>query len=162
MAKSIELWRTGWIINHNGNKGMVSELWIGETMFWALEADMILGKDGKSHAIMRLDTGKYKVKMEFSPTFKQYCPHDTSGARKQFRVFGHNKTVNGNVAPLLIHYANYPEELEGCIAPGMTLNSNFDGVDDSCKAMDRIFTLLGGFNPGQEFDLLVSKNDDPD
>ena len=164
MANSIELWRTGWVISHNGNSGEVSELWVGDLktpdsrlMFWALEALMINGK-----RMMRLDLGQYKVKMEYSPGFKQYCPNDTSGQRRQFRVYGHNKKAGGGVAPILIHYANYPEELEGCIAPGMKLKSNFDGVDDSCKAMDKIFTAFGGFREGTEVDLLISKNDDPD
>jgi len=48
MSNSIELWRTGWVISHNGNSGEVSELWVGDAqtpdkrlMFWALEALMI-------------------------------------------------------------------------------------------------------------------------
>lgn len=48
---------------------------------------------------------------------------------------------------LLIHPANWPRQLTGCIAPG--LRRGPDAVWHSRRAMDAIFAVLGGFKRGR-------------
>ena len=137
MAKKlprIELWRSGWIVSHDGSHGEISELWIGDEMLWAVER-----RDG----YVRLPEGTFTLKMEFSPTY----------GRKQFRVLGHK--VKGGTAPILVHSGNYPEDVEGCIAPG--LQATLNGVANSEKAMTKLFSLWGGFEAGKEGDFLVAR-----
>lgn len=45
----------------------------------------------------------------------------------------------------LIHDAMNDDyrQLEGCIAPGLTADT--DGINDSAKAMEEVFTALGGY-----------------
>ena len=67
---------------------------------------------------------------------------------------GHGvKTQSGDWAAILIHSANKPSDLLGCVAPGMIRTSG--GVAQSRKAMERIFVLLGGFSAGSSFLLNV-------
>ena len=130
----IEVWRSGWIVEHAGAKGEISELWIGDTMLWAVE---------RLDGYVRLDEGNYTVKMEVSPTY----------GRKQFRVYGHHKF--GGKAPILIHSGNHPEDVEGCIAPGTV--ATYEGVDHSVAAMNKLFALYDGFEVGKQGDLLVTR-----
>lgn len=98
-----------------------------------------------------LPDGTYEIKMELSPT-KEY----NGSARKQFRIYGHGVTNSaGNVAALLIHLGNYPDQIQGCVAPGKSLLSN--GVNNSAAAMEEIFTHCGGFAIGKKADLVVAK-----
>lgn len=48
---------------------------------------------------------------------------------------------------IYIHPANYPDQLDGCIAPGESLIPG--GVGRSAAAMESLFLALGGWNPGQ-------------
>ncbi len=94
---------------------------------------------------MKLADGKYTVKMELSPNHP---------GRKQFRVYGHDKhTDTGDLGAILIHAANYPDQLAGCIGPGLSLKEG--GVEDSRDAMEKIFTVFGGFKVGTTGDLIV-------
>jgi len=121
------------MVSHDGANGENSELWIGDTMLWAVE---------RRDKFVRLDEGTYTLKMEFSPTY----------GRKQFRVYGHKK--QGGAAAILIHAANYPDEVTGCIAPGMT--ATLEGVDQSELAMNKLFSLWGGFAVGKQGPFLVT------
>lgn len=47
---------------------------------------------------------------------------------------------------ILIHPANYPDEIQGCIAPGLHLHSRTWGVSDSRVAMNIIRELIGKEN----------------
>ena len=49
---------------------------------------------------------------------------------------------------LLIHVGNWPYQLQGCVAPGLRQTNT--GVGRSALAMEAIFTLLGGFQPGKK------------
>lgn len=55
---------------------------------------------------------------------------------------------------ILIHPANYPGQLEGCIAPGLLETER--GVGQSVAALSQVFDALGGFQVGREFELLVA------
>lgn len=54
---------------------------------------------------------------------------------------------------LLIHVANYPGELVGCIAPGLTEIAR--GVGHSAAAFEQLCKGLGGFELGKTFELVV-------
>jgi hypothetical protein len=142
---SIELWRSGWEIEHEGITGEISEVWVGDKLLcWAVERN--------TKGWSRLKLGTYTVKMENSPNAKVKVGKDTYAPRKQFRVYGHD--VHGGTAPILIHAANYPGQLEGCIGPGMVATE--DGVDQSEVAMQKLFEVFGGFKVGTEGGLMVT------
>lgn len=134
---TINLKRTGRIVSHLSATGQISQMTVDDVMFWAVER-----RDG----YITLDDGTYTVKMEMSPTYK---------GRRQFRVLGHQKrNRSGEIAPILIHSGNYPDDVQGCIAPGYLLTQQ--GVDQSRLAMEKIFSLFGGFQEGRTGDLVVS------
>jgi len=136
---TINLNRTGTMVKHAGATGEISRMIVEGILFWAVER-----RDG----FITLDEGSYTVKMETSPTDK---------GRRQFRVLGHNKVNRqGDIAPILIHVGNYPGDVQGCIAPGFTLLK--DGVDQSRLAMEKIFSLFGGFETGRTGDLVVASD----
>lgn len=94
-----------------------------------------------------------------SGTFECFMENNSSKGRC-FRVRAegdgghHVKTQAGDWAGILIHSANYPSELLGCVAPGLTKLA--DGVGKSRDAMAKIFQLLGGFSVGGMCYLKVS------
>lgn len=53
-----------------------------------------------------------------------------------------------------LHPANWPHQLEGCIAPG--LDESDRGVAHSRLAMGQIFKALGGYSMMQEFPLVLT------
>jgi hypothetical protein len=136
---TINLKRTGSMVTHARATGEISRLTVEDVLFWAVER-----RDG----YISLDEGTYTVKMETSPTHK---------GRRQFRVLDHNKVnKNGETAPILIHAGNYPGDVQGCIAPGFILLK--DGVDQSRLAMEKIFSLFGGFQRGRTGELVVAQD----
>jgi len=68
--------------------------------------------------------GKYKVELTFSPHFHQLMPL---------------LDVPGRVG-IRIHPANYPKQLEGCIAPGLSFQG--DSVNNSNAAFEPLFTKI--------------------
>ena len=72
--------------------------------------------------VSRIPSGKYLMKLEYSPAFKKYL----------YEL----KLVPGR-GEIKIHVANYYKELKGCIAIGMeTKDINADGVDDLIQSND--------------------------
>jgi Family of unknown function (DUF5675) len=134
---TITLRRTGRTVSFQGMTGEISELELDGDKFWAVE---------RRDRFITLDDGKYTVKMEISPTHK---------GRRQLRVLGHHKTNRmGESAPILIHAGNTPGDVQGCIAPGLSVTNS--GVEQSRPAMDKIFKSLGHFKVGQTGDLIVT------
>jgi hypothetical protein len=89
------------------------------------------------------------------------CVMEEQTKRRVFRVKaegekGHNvKNKEGKFARILIHSANKPHEVVGCVAPGRTVTK--DGVGDSAHAMKEVFQECGGFDNGTTV-VLVVKN----
>ncbi len=85
--------------------------------------------------------------------------YETSKIGKGFYIqadgeYGHNcKLTGGGAVQFMIHAANYPYEIEGCIAPGKAILDN--GVDKSVAAMQEIFTFCGGWGVGKKMLLSV-------
>src|SRR5262245_6791060 len=137
---TVEVWRSGWTVEHGGVSGELSEVWGDDKLLcWAVERT--------TQGWCRLKLGSYTIRMELSQTFIQ-----DGGPRKQFRVHGHD--IQGGKAGMLIHVANYPDELEGCIAPGLTPTD--EGVKESRQAMAKLLTAFGGFKVGTEGKLMVT------
>ena len=103
--------------------------------------------------MVSLRRGVYECVME-----QQHNP-DGSEKRKVFRPraegpMGHNlKGSSGGPAAILIHSANNPHQLLGCIAPGRAKTP--DGVDQSIDAMKALFSACGGFTDGKVVRLVV-------
>ena len=72
-----------------------------------------------------IEAGKYLVTLTYSPRFKRFLP-----------------LINGvpNRMGIRLHAANYPEELEGCLAPGTHHENDF--VGNSRAAMQALYTKL--------------------
>jgi hypothetical protein len=82
------------------------------------------------------------------------CLHDNTKSKPKCLRPQHSVVNNkGKPAAILIHVANKPHQIEGCIAPGLK-RASF-GVDESRKAIDLIFELLGGFQVGRQCRLKV-------
>ncbi len=100
-----------------------------------------------------LRRGIYECVME------QQHNSDGSEKRKVFRPradgpLGHHlKSSTGGPAAILIHPANTPHQLTGCIAPGRIKTP--DGVDQSIAALKAIFDACGGFVDGKVVRLVV-------
>jgi len=71
-----------------------------------------------------IPTGSYAAHLEDSPHFGRLTPH----------IDVPNRTY------IEIHPANYPSQLEGCIAVGSTRDS--DSLDNSVAAFDKLMVLL--------------------
>ena len=63
-----------------------------------------------------------------------------------------------SIATHLIHDAkdDLHTQLAGCIAPGLT--SSATGIQDSAKAMEQVFTALGGFKEWNKVTITVENN----
>lgn len=67
---------------------------------------------------------------------------------------GHNVTNDrGYLAGMLIHSANFPHEIVGCVAPGKTYLGN--GVGETKKAMQELIQYCGGWGVGKKMMLDV-------
>jgi hypothetical protein len=80
---------------------------------------------------LRVSEGLYDAVVDYSPRLGYECPH--------IRVPDRDLAAGGD-AGIRIHIANKPSELEGCIAPGLTLDN--DAVDSSRVAFEKIIALL--------------------
>ena len=53
-----------------------------------------------------------------------------------------------------IHCANYAHELRGCLAPGMVIKKNKDGVEQSRIALDKLTKTVGGWDAVWELEIV--------
>ncbi|MBK6683984.1 MAG: hypothetical protein IPG45_05880 [Deltaproteobacteria bacterium] len=61
--------------------------------------------------------------------------------------------IDGKRTTLLVHVANFPSQLEGCVAPGLTESKR--GVNHSAAAMAALFEALGGWVEGRRWRVVV-------
>lgn len=72
-----------------------------------------------------------------------------------FWIYGRRDGVRpSELGRIYFHPANYPHELEGCIAPG--LREVERGVSASRRAMDILFESLGGWSEGRRLEVEVA------
>jgi len=82
--------------------------------------------------------GTYRLKKVTSPKFGEcYCLVNED--------LGVSYAGNTTRTHILIHVANYPEELEGCIAPGVSYMKNSWGVSSSKVAFKNLKDLLNQY-----------------
>ena len=133
-------YRTGEVIEHGGFTGHRGVLEAGGTVYPTIERDI--------NRYVAVPGGIFKLSMEYSPTKKR-----NNEARKQFRVIGHNVIGDhGGLANILIHDAEYPGALTGCIAPGKMMIPG--GIGQSMIALEELFNLCGGFQEKAEAAIL--------
>jgi hypothetical protein len=76
--------------------------------------------------------GIYEVDFNYSPHFNRIMPHILVPARD---------TLAGGDAGLRIHWANFPAQLDGCIAVGTCLDG--DSIDESLVPFNQLYAILG-------------------
>lgn len=60
--------------------------------------------------------------------------------------YGHNvKTLSQGNAGIMIHRAEIPSHLEGCLAPGKSFDAATNTLQQSTEAISEICTYFGGF-----------------
>ncbi len=131
--------------NKNGKVAWAKRglLTVGSTSYFTIERV----------GVVSLPRGTFECVME------QQHNEDGSEKRKVFRPraegpMGHHlKGGSGGPAAILIHVANVPQQLTGCIAPGKLKTP--DGVDESVAALKEIFAACGGFEDGKVVKLTV-------
>jgi hypothetical protein len=136
---TIYLFRTSEIFSSENAEGRRGYIVIGEVAYFSLE---------RGGGFVKLPNGKFECVME---------NHTSKG--KIFRVtatgeHGHNVPRQaGGYAGILIHSANRPKQLLGCVAPGRI--KEVFGVSESKKAMEDIFNYCGGFGVGKRAWIVV-------
>ena len=126
--------RTGEVFEDaKGVEGIRGELTLGPVSFPTVE---------RGDGYKMLPLGTYECEMGWI---------SFSGGRtaRAIRVLGEY-----SMGRIYVHPANYPSQLAGCIAPGMTIEE--DGVGRSRDAMRQIFDALGGWLKDRPVRLLVS------
>ena len=53
-----------------------------------------------------------------------------------------------------IHCANTPDQIRGCIAPGMVIKKNKDGIEQSRVALDKLTKTVGGWDATWELEIV--------
>lgn len=95
----------------------------------------------------RIDAGTYKVSLYYSPSLHAKLVRKgltEQEARLKSRVWQlHN--VPGRTA-IQIHIGNSYTELRGCIAPGLSVAKNKEGVQSSGLAFNRLVSYLGSWD----------------
>lgn len=82
-----------------------------------------------------IPAGTYTVKRHKSPKFGECFALEAPSLG--VTIYGPSQRTH-----CLIHVANFPSQLEGCIAPGTALHSAKWGVANSRKAMDALLETL--------------------
>ena len=130
----LTLMRTGPDAN-NDECGYLKVMWTGD-VFSTRENDKTL-----KHSSLRV--GSYKM------------IHDTKRTGRKVQCL---RPVEAAIQNILIHdaYDDNPDELEGCIAPGLI--GGEANWQNSAEAMEKMWTALGGFEKGKEVYLVVLTN----
>lgn len=109
---------------------------IGDAVFQSLERPWIPGGPGGTKGVSCIPPGSYRLVL-----------HDTEAHPRSFAlvnedlgVFHLNAPTNAGRTACLIHAANVPEELRGCIALGMS--RGVDRINSSRIAIDRFYSLV--------------------
>ena len=119
----------------NSNGSVPGELTIGTKTWPTIEK-------GKDYTFVR--KGEYELLMT----------HKVSGRRVKCLCFYEDRAISTH----LIHDAlnDNHASLAGCIAPG--LSSDDTGIKDSAKAMEEVFSALGGFKEWKKKKIKVENN----
>ncbi len=110
----------------------------------AIIGELLLDGVRQCYTLERLSvaipTGTYKIELTFSPHFHQLMPLLDVPHREGIRI----------------HPANYPKQLEGCIAPGLSFNQ--DSVNNSNAAFEPLFAKIkAAIDTWQDVSISVSE-----
>lgn len=75
--------------------------------------------------------GTYEVDFNYSPHFNRIMPHILVPSRD---------SASGGDAGIRIHWANFPAQLEGCIAVGTAVDG--DSIDQSLIPFNQLYAIL--------------------
>jgi len=78
-----------------------------------------------------IPTGIYDLNFTYSPHFNRIMPHIVVPSRD---------ALAGGDAGIRIHWANFPAQLEGCIAVGTAVDG--DSIDQSLVPFNRLYAIL--------------------
>lgn len=136
----IYLTRTGVVFEKNHKQGLRGTLKVGEVLLETIERG--IGDDGTPY--VKLPKGEFLMTSYTDPNRGKVIGVQGTGR------YGHNvpKRRDGKVvgiAGIMIHEADEPQKLEGCLAPGRSFDSTTNTLLQSSDAMNDIFTYFGGF-----------------
>jgi len=78
-----------------------------------------------------MEPGTYQMEFNYSPKFNRTMPHILDRVRDD---------MAGGDAGLRIHWANYPNQLDGCIAVGD--KEEPDAIDNSITTFNRLYGII--------------------
>lgn len=78
-----------------------------------------------------IPAGLYDVNFTYSPHFNRVMPHIIVPSRDQ---------LAGGDAGIRVHWANFPAQLEGCIAVGTMVDG--DSIDESLVPFNQLYAIL--------------------
>lgn len=78
-----------------------------------------------------IPAGLYEVDFNYSPHFNRIMPHILVPSRD---------VAAGGDAGIRIHWANFPAQLDGCIAVGTAVDG--DSIDESLIPFNQLYAIL--------------------
>ena len=78
-----------------------------------------------------IPAGTYELDFTYSPHFNRVMPHIVVPSRD---------LAAGGDAGIRIHWANFPAQLEGCIAVGTNVDG--DSIDESLVPFNQLYSIL--------------------
>jgi len=91
-----------------------------------------------------IPSGIYDVNFTYSPHFNRVMPHILVPSRD---------VLAGGDAGIRIHWANFPAQLEGCIAVGTAVDG--DSIDESLVPFNQLYAILN-LQPGLKIQIMES------
>lgn len=78
-----------------------------------------------------IGAGTYELNFTYSPHFNRVMPHLVVPSRD---------ALAGGDAGIRIHWANFPAQLEGCIAVGTAVDG--DSIDESLVPFNQLYAII--------------------
>lgn len=78
-----------------------------------------------------IPAGIYELDFNYSPHFNRIMPH---------LIVPNRDKLAGGDAGIRIHWANFPAQLEGCIAVGTSVDG--DSIDESLVPFNQLYSIL--------------------
>lgn len=129
--KAITLERTGVVFNKDNIEGRRGTLEVGNVKLETIE---------RGGNYVRLPAGKFLLTMTNDSSRGQVLIVYHEGK------YGHNViSEDGDPAGIMIHSAQTPSQLKGCLAPGRSFDSSTNTLNKSTEAISDIMTFFGGF-----------------
>lgn len=132
LTKEITLKRTDVTFTDANNKqGLRGTLTVGNVSFETIE---------RGDNYVKLPAGKFLLTMTKDPSRGEVLIVQPDGK------YGHKvPTQAGGIAGIMVHVAETPSQLEGCLAPGKQFDVANKKLLQGREAMNDIMTYFGGF-----------------